>query len=428
VSLPLTEFFKRLFIYLSLRPFGEKYHKSSFGINMILRTTILIFFFLIILLTQSACPDNPKETECGENQVEVNGTCECADGYHWNDDQTQCKLDTTSHNFVWEIDTLGDYGSYLNDVAIIDENNVWVVGQIIVDDPDSSFNGTGREKFNAAHWDGSEWELIRIAPTPYLYGVYYSVYAFNTNDVWFGGSIVVHFNGNKFTPYGSLEGFPGGFYVNKVWGTSSSDLYFVGGNGNIVHYDGSDFRRMESGTETGIINIWGLDGQHIWAVTYQNNANGIINEVLFYNGNEWTTKFNKSEDNWPPVDYTKPSGTFRSVWVYGDTVYISCASLYKESIKTGEGILVPLEEMHWQLGWGTGNVRGRNYNDIVVTTSFGSEVSHFNGKNWKFYEELDAFDIYDRITSYGLAMKNDLIVIVGEDITTGKAVVYRGYR
>jgi len=64
----------------------------------------------------------------------------------------------------------------------------------------------------------------------------------------------------------------------------------------------------------------------------------------------------------------------------------------------------------------------------VFFFSFGSEVSHFNGKNWKFYEELDAFDIYDRITSYGLAMKNDLIVIVGEDITTGKAVVYRGDR
>ncbi len=33
-------------------------------------------------------------------------------------------MDTTSHNFVWEFDTLGDYGSYLNDVAIIDENNI----------------------------------------------------------------------------------------------------------------------------------------------------------------------------------------------------------------------------------------------------------------------------------------------------------------
>ncbi len=83
---------------------------------------------------------------------------------------------------------------------------------------------------------------------------------------------------------------------------------------------------------------------------------------------------------------------------------------------------------HWQLGWGTGNVRGINYSDIVVTTSFGSEISHYNGKDWKFYEDLNAFDIHDFITTAGLAIKNDMIVIVGEDLTTSKAMVYRGYR
>jgi len=42
-------------------------------------------------------------------------------------DYSQCCLDTTSHNFSWDIDTLGLYGSYLNDVAIVDENDIWVV-------------------------------------------------------------------------------------------------------------------------------------------------------------------------------------------------------------------------------------------------------------------------------------------------------------
>ncbi|MFQ6605929.1 MAG: hypothetical protein ACE5D8_10345, partial [Fidelibacterota bacterium] len=46
---------------------------------------------------------------------------------------TAATMDTTSHNFTWEIDTLGNYGSYLNDVAIIDENNIWVVGNIETD-------------------------------------------------------------------------------------------------------------------------------------------------------------------------------------------------------------------------------------------------------------------------------------------------------
>jgi len=338
-----------------------------------------LLFSLIILLTQSACPDNPKEIVCGENQVDVNGTCECADGYHWNEDQTQCLLDTTSHNFVWEIDTLGIGGSYLKDVAVIDENNVWVVGQI---ETDSGY-------FGAAIWNGEEWTLKKLhgpgINTPSIKPR--GIWALSENDIWFASGSIYHWDGVE-TSLMWQRNIGTNETVEQVWGTSSSDLYFVGGNGNIVHYDGSDFRRMESGTETGIINIWGLDGQHIWAVTYQNNANGIINEVLFYNGNEWTTKFNKSEDNWPPVDYTKPSGTFRSVWVYGDTVYISCASLYKESIKTGEGILVPLEEMHWQLGWGTGNVRGRNYNDIVVTTHLAVKSVILMEKTGSFMKNL----------------------------------------
>jgi len=39
-------------------------------------------------------------------------------------------MDTTSHNFTWKIDTLGIYGSYLNDVWIVNEDDIWVVGQM----------------------------------------------------------------------------------------------------------------------------------------------------------------------------------------------------------------------------------------------------------------------------------------------------------
>jgi len=89
---------------------------------------LFLFFFLI-----TACPDPPETTYCGNHQIEVNGNCVCAEGYYWNEDQTKCLMDTTSHNFIWEIDTLGIGGSYLNDVAIIDENNIWVVGNIETD-------------------------------------------------------------------------------------------------------------------------------------------------------------------------------------------------------------------------------------------------------------------------------------------------------
>ncbi|RMH85630.1 MAG: hypothetical protein D6681_16225, partial [Calditrichaeota bacterium] len=36
--------------------------------------------------------------------------------------------DTTSHHFVWQIDTFGTENSVFFDVAVIDENNIWAVG------------------------------------------------------------------------------------------------------------------------------------------------------------------------------------------------------------------------------------------------------------------------------------------------------------
>lgn len=75
------------------------------------------------------------------------------------DDSSDCCLDTTSHNFVWEIDTLGSYGSYLMDVVIIDENDVWAVGQI-KSGYDTTISGNDTFytpiKYNAVHWDGTE--------------------------------------------------------------------------------------------------------------------------------------------------------------------------------------------------------------------------------------------------------------------------------
>ena len=65
-------------------------------------------------------------------------------------------MDTTSYNFIWKIDTLGNYGSYLKDVAVIDENNIWVVGNIRVPDPDSSSNGTSWKECNAVQFAGQE--------------------------------------------------------------------------------------------------------------------------------------------------------------------------------------------------------------------------------------------------------------------------------
>ncbi|MGB9664445.1 MAG: hypothetical protein ACPL25_05950 [Ignavibacteria bacterium] len=63
-------------------------------------------------------------------------------------------MDTTSHEFSWEITYLGDGGSsVLYDVAIINENNIWAVGEIYMND---SLGRPEPNAYNAIHWDGTK--------------------------------------------------------------------------------------------------------------------------------------------------------------------------------------------------------------------------------------------------------------------------------
>lgn len=66
-------------------------------------------------------------------------------------------MDTTSHNFSWETFIIGDNFSVLNDIAIINENNIWVVGEIHTAETDQfDSSGVWVQPYNAAYWDGSE--------------------------------------------------------------------------------------------------------------------------------------------------------------------------------------------------------------------------------------------------------------------------------
>ncbi|MBW1872574.1 MAG: hypothetical protein JRJ19_10940, partial [Deltaproteobacteria bacterium] len=54
-----------------------------------------------------------------------------------------------------------------------------------------------------------------------------------------------------------LEGLTPDINVMDVWGTAPDDIYAVGFKGNILHYDGNSWTKMESGTEANLEGIWG---------------------------------------------------------------------------------------------------------------------------------------------------------------------------
>jgi hypothetical protein len=121
---------------------------------------------------------------------------------HSSNEITVTTLDTTSHNFTFETWTFGGTAgsSTLYDVAIVNENCIWAVGEIYV--ADTSANGY--TMYNAVHWDGNEWNLKRITVnfrgfliTPALEGIF----AFSPTQIWLAGGLTIFGDGTNWTPY-----------------------------------------------------------------------------------------------------------------------------------------------------------------------------------------------------------------------------------
>ncbi|MCZ7616309.1 MAG: glucosyl transferase [Ignavibacteriaceae bacterium] len=161
-------------------------------------------------------------------------------------------MDTTSHSFTFETFTFGGTAgsSTLYDCAIISPENIWCVGEIYV--ADTSINGY--TMYNAVHWNGSDWNLKRILYDRSIWTIT-TIFAFSENDIWF--SAFVRYDGQNFIEM-PIPAILMGWRPNKIWGSSSSDLYVVGNNGNIARYNGQSWQRIESGTELNIGDIWGI--------------------------------------------------------------------------------------------------------------------------------------------------------------------------
>ncbi len=201
--------------------------------------------------------------------------------------QDVCEIsDTTTHNFTWHTDTLGEWPSVLYDVAAVDENNVWAVGDIKKAD----------SHYNVIKWNGESYDYLSLKLHAYggnnpLYQELRSSIAFSVNDVWVFpiGGAYAHWDGSKWESeyFGT---FQKGITLD-VWGSSSNDIFIVGSNGSITHYDGSSFTLMESGTDVELRDITGyVDPEtgltHAWAA-------GPLT-LLHYDGYEWQTVWDEN--------------------------------------------------------------------------------------------------------------------------------------
>lgn len=322
-------------------------------------------------------------------------------------------LDTTGQGFSWAFHTFGDLGSSVfNDVAIIDENNIWAVGLVSID-------SAGEEvKYNAAHWDGNNWELCKISVE--LFGGFSgiamlkSVYVIDPLDIWFASSGgLIQWDGQAFEQKAlfldSLND-PHFGQINQIWGTDESNIYSVGNNGFITHYNGSSWQRIESGTDLDFEDIWGA-----WDWCSRQY------EVLAV-ASKSTNRFIARLDGLSliPLSNTPINWSLASIWFSpGRHYYVAGSGIYEKNC---------LSQANWEnepldiTTYYTHRIRGEHVNNVAAAGGFG-EVLHFNGASWKSYFPTT---MLTNGNYKGVAIQGDIIVAVGLD--NPKAVIAIGKR
>ena len=312
--------------------------------------------------------------------------------------QSITTMDTTSHDFTWTIDTIGIYGSVLYDVAMIDENDIWAVGEVHTPETDRYDSlGNWVPPFNAIHWDGQGWECKHFMKItnglPRIIVPIRGIIAYSDTNLWLAAGSIYHWDGQIATlsyerNIGTLE------TVEKLWAESGAKIYGVGNSGLIVNYYGSYWQELGSDTDMPIQDIWGAmdpgSGKDLILAVASPKYNWqkplLLNLSKHPVKPEFLTVYNLLHSVW----FETP----RKIFLCGDGVHYRVNETWKR--------VEDLPSIFYN------RIRGSGLNNIWVVGDFGV-VLHFNGVIWKEIPQL-----WLSTGNYeGLAVKDNLTVAVG---------------
>jgi hypothetical protein len=155
---------------------------------------------------------------------------------------------------------------------------------------------------------------------------------------------------------------------------SATDVYAAGDTGTVLHYDGSGWRKLQSGTNLDIWQITGLTTGEVYAVAsdYFNSFAGSV--ILRIDGNIVIQ------------EQRFPVGQKFGIWATanGELYATGEGTSHKTHGSTWEEIPTPNPRVAMR------SVSGTPSNNVMIVGAYGAVV-HWSGGSWLFYEEL-----YDR--------------------------------
>ncbi len=318
-------------------------------------------------------------------------------------------MDTTSHDWTWTMQTFGDFGSSaFYDVAIVNDTLAYAVGEIYLRD---SLGQTDPQPYGFAIWNGQTWTFQKVPMRDYgttelFPGRLFTILALGANNVYACSyANLLHWNGNSWQEKAFfMTEIPFNGQVNKMWGDNANNIYCVGRTGAIYHYNGSSWRKIESGTSLDIYDIYG-DGEEVLAV-----------------GSSPRTTFERlilkiSNQQSQVVSATPIANPLSALWFRRHRQYwVSGSGVYQKR-HLGEDLWKDYDDI---TPFYTFSMAGSDVNDVFAVGGFG-EVMHYNGISWySYYEQLQVNGNY-----LGVAQQRNLSIVVGQDGAKGVLTVGR---
>jgi hypothetical protein len=305
---------------------------------------LLITFLLAVLaLCPAACSDQPPapvEPELPPTQP----------------------LDTISHDFVWEYDTVGIQFCTIAGVA---PDDIWVAGKFYLND--SLGNPVIVPVGNAAHWNGVEWTFhgFNSSGKTSWYNLDDAA-AFGPDNIWICGGSPFRWDGARWKTY-DYDGFYFNSGINAIWSTpDQKHVCAVGYERSCVLYSAADdaFHWVDIPRDEHCYSVTGTDdGTMYIAAGNPDNGEGHVYKI--------------SPEGELSTYVRCPYGPVLNAWMLNDTLYVSSRdAIFKlADVKYDRFLHVKYASslIH--------DVAVEAPNNIVATTGTNSFL-HYNGANW----------------------------------------------
>jgi len=292
--------------------------------------------------------------------------------------------------YTWTVDTLEYPGSNLTWMTSIwgsSNKDVYAVG----------LNSTN--KGTMYHYNGTNWTPVPLTTSlgGNLIGSFdlSDVYGFSKTDIWAAGnwnvqnptpppnflhpSLLIHYNGSEWEEINTPEGL----VLENIWGASPDNVWFVGINGTLYHWDGNTITKdsIPFNIPKDAAPVYNLDvtgnsgGQAYFLLTARPQSGDSYYEIYYL--------FKKELNTWQLLD---------STYVYLDHVWMGpCGTQYV----FGSGVYTYNNQSFDLLFYENFHVLdlyGISEKNLFAVGS-SSKAYHYNGTDWFQLKYLEISDL-----------------------------------